>query len=70
MNPPTSDLQHLAQVLDKVMRGDQVTVAESHRLKEIADFGYTRGGVPPSDAPTVVDAPHVTHGDFTNARPA
>lgn len=52
---PTSDLQHIAQLLVKTQRGDQVTRSEMNRLEDIADNGYTTGRVAVSSAPVVVD---------------
>ena len=37
----TTDLQHVAQVLAKTQRGDQVTRAEQDRLDEIAAKGHS-----------------------------
>jgi hypothetical protein len=50
---PMSDTQFLAHMLRKTRLGDQVTRAEDHRLEEIATFGHTKGGVPPSDVPVI-----------------
>lgn len=52
---PTSDIQFIAEMIRRTRDGDQITTVESHRLDEIADHGYTRGGVPPEDTPQIVN---------------
>lgn len=54
---PSSDIQFIAEMLRRTRSGDQINSAESHRLDEIAECGYTRGGVPPEHIPTIVNPP-------------
>lgn len=50
MNYPTSDVQHIAQMLVRTRNGDQTTRAEEDRLDQIATKGYSSF----SDAPPPV----------------
>lgn len=48
-----SDLGFVARMLLATRSGDQVTRQDDHRLHEIAEHGYTKGGVPPTTSPLV-----------------
>lgn len=53
--PTTSDIQFIAEMLRRARSGDQITAQETHRLDEIADYGYTRGTPIPENTPQIVN---------------
>lgn len=46
MNFPTSDIQHLAQMLLKVRAGDQIGANDTRRLEQIANVGHSEAPTP------------------------
>jgi hypothetical protein len=41
MNYPTSDIQFLAEMVNRTRRGDQITGAEGHRLDVLRTQGHS-----------------------------
>ncbi len=55
-NYPTSDVQHIAQMLLKVRAGDQIAVADAKRLEDIAGVGHSDSAAPVFADPNYPDA--------------